>query len=78
MSLPYTLDHPATEEAEGLGGRGWPRPRRLRGSALPLVTLVALLIVAAACLSTPKSPAVAGEGPAKGTNAASPSGPQSS
>ena len=50
----------------------------MRRPPVPLVTLIALTVIAAACSSTPKSPGVAGEGSPNSTNAASTGGPQSS
>ena len=50
----------------------------MRRPTAPVLALVALVMLAAACSSTPKSPAVAGEGSPKSSNAASQGGPQSS
>jgi len=78
MTHPYTLDHAATDKRERPGGAGWQRPRWLREPTVPLVTVVALVVIAAACSSAPKSPGVAGQGAPSSTNAASRNGPQSS
>ncbi len=77
MRYPYTFDYPATEKPERFGRRGWRRGKGRRGSAVPLVTLVALVVIAAACSSTPKSPGVAVEGSPNSTYSASPNGSQS-
>jgi hypothetical protein len=50
----------------------------MRRPTVPILALVALVMMAAACSSTPKSPGVAGEGSPNSTNAASTGGPQSS
>ncbi len=50
----------------------------MRRPTAPVLTLVALVMLAAACSSTPKSPGVAGEGSPNSSNAASQGGPQSS
>ena len=50
----------------------------MRRPTAPVLALVALVMLAAACSSTPKSAGVAGEGSPKSSNAASQGGPESS
>jgi hypothetical protein len=50
----------------------------MRRPTAPVLALVALVMLTAACSSTPKSPGVVGEGSPKSSNAASQGGPESS
>jgi hypothetical protein len=77
MRRPYTFDHPAADDPQGRSSRGRLHLRRPRGSAAPLVTLIAFAVIAAACSSSPKSPGVVGEGSPNSTPAAASGGPQS-